>query len=61
MQQILPANYRFKRKMIGDRIVCKIGAQQRSSTAVRRLNSFNPVLAKVLQHIWGCHISGCHG
>lgn len=29
MQQMTPANYRFKRKMIGERIVCKIGALRR--------------------------------
>lgn len=62
MQQMIPANYRFKRKMIRERIVCKIGARQRSgrSALLWRSPALTWLAEPPLLHIWGHHIWGWH-
>jgi len=59
MQQITPANYRFKREMIGERIVGKIGARRRSgcSAPLRRSSALKPAgIAATAAHLGTAHL-----
>lgn len=58
MQQMTPANYRFKRKMIGERIVCKIGARRRKGGGGRDAllgSGGHQAGWAITLHIWGQH------
>lgn len=61
MRQTTPANYRFKRKMMGESVVCKIGAGWRSGRSLcsallcsaLEVTSLELAGPAISLHIWG--------